>query len=541
LFLLCCLVVNFIFYLVIFKYAATNKIIIFLLTSYSDRLNSSFDYLRLIFITIVLTIRGFAFIYTSWYVGKNSTFSILVLLFVARMLLLIIFTNLWVFIWGWDFLGVVSYVLVINYQNQNSNNAGMITILSNRVGDSFMIMRVSLIMVTGSWDSVIKTNHRFFLLLILLMLTRITKRAQIPFCAWLPAAMAAPTPVSALVHSSTLVTAGVYLVIRYNQNNPSYFLLLTGIFTTLLAGINACNGFDFKKLIALSTLRQLGLMFISLGLGNYKLALYHLVSHGLVKALLFLSAGVIIHQTKSNQDLRVITGILQTLPITSISVIFTRLVLSGLPFMTCFFSKEIIINQNFIRRLWIMLNIYVAARLTINYRLRLINSILKTPSYWNRNNFTEKNPNTLLPLIGLLPFSILWGASRFWVSIPILNSYIQHNIVLTLITWLLIIFSVYVGFSFSTNKIWGDSIPNRLFTNLLFLPLLRSNFLNSVSRIGFKLSKNIETAWSESLGAQGSYNTVTTIMLNSRLYFITTYLISIVIVVMLLICFFSLY
>jgi hypothetical protein len=209
--------------------------------------------------------------------------------------------------------------------------------------------------------------------------------------------------------------------------------------------------------------------------------------------------------------------------------------------MTCFFSKEIIINQNFIRRLWIILSIYIAARLTINYRLRLISSIIKTPSYWNRNNFTEKNPNTLLPLIGLLPFSVLWGASRFWISIPVLNSYIQHNIRLTLITWLLIIFSVYIGFSFSTNKIWGNSIPNRLFTNLLFLPLLRSNFLNSVSRIGFKLSKNIETAWSESLGAQGSYNTVTTLMLNSRLYFITAYLISIVIIAMLLICFFSLY
>ena len=528
------------FYLTVFKTTMTNKILVFLLTSYSDRLNTRFDYLRLIFITIVLTIRGFAFIYTSWYVGKNSTFSILVLLFVGRMLLLIMFTNLWIFIWGWDFLGVVSYILVINYQNQNSSNAGMITILSNRVGDRFMIMRISLIMLTGAWDSITKTNHSFFPLLALLMLTRITKRAQIPFCAWLPAAMAAPTPVSALVHSSTLVTAGVYLIIRYNQNNPSYFLLLTGIFTTLLARINACNGFDFKKLIALSTLRQLGLMFISLGLGNYKLALYHLVSHGLVKALLFLSAGVIIHQTKSNQDLRIITGILQTLPVTSISIIFTRLVLSGLPFMTCFFSKEVIINQNFVKRIWIVIRIYAAARLTINYRLRLIRRILKAPSYWNTNNFTEKNPNTLLPLIGLLPFSILWGASRFWVSIPVLNSYIQHHSILTLATWLLIIFSVYLGFRFSTNKFWGQSVPNRLITNLLFLPLLRSNFLNGVTHTGFKMSKNIETAWSESLGAQGSYNTIATLMLNWRIYFVRTYFLLVIRALIVLTCFCSL-
>jgi len=163
--------------------------------------------------------------------------------------------------------------------------------------------------------------------------------------------MAAPTPVSALVHSSTLVTAGVYLIIRFNQNNPSLLILVIGILTTILAGVNACNGFDFKKLIALSTLRQLGLMFIALGLGNYKLAIYHLVAHGLVKALLFLSAGIVIHQTKSNQDLRLITGLIQYLPLTSTCIILTRLILSGLPFMTCFFSKEIIISQNFIKRI----------------------------------------------------------------------------------------------------------------------------------------------------------------------------------------------
>jgi len=161
--------------------------------------------------------------------------------------------------------------------------------------------------------------------------------------------MAAPTPVRALVHSSTLVTAGVYLIIRFNQNNPSFSLLIIGIITTILAGINACNGFDFKKLIALSTLRQLGLMFIALGLGSFKLALYHLVAHGLVKALLFLSAGIVIHQTKRNQDLRLITGILQTLPLTSICIVLTSFTLSGLPFMTCFFSKEVIINQNFLK------------------------------------------------------------------------------------------------------------------------------------------------------------------------------------------------
>ena len=512
-----------------------------MITTYSDRISNNRDRLRLIFIRIVLVIRGFAFIYTSWYVGNSKIFTVLVLLFVCRMLLLINFTNLWIFIWGWDFLGVVSYILVISYQNQNSRNAGMITVLSNRVGDRFMIIRISLLTISGSWNRVITNNQNFNIFMTLIILTRITKRAQIPFCAWLPAAMAAPTPVSALVHSSTLVTAGVYLVIRYNQNNPSYLTLIIGILTTILAGINACNGFDFKKLIALSTLSQLGLMFIALGLGNYKLALYHLVAHGLVKALLFLSAGLVIHQTKRNQDLRLITGLMQTLPLTSTCILLTRFTLSGLPFMTCFFSKEVIINQNFIKRIWIIISIYVAASLTINYRLRLIYRVYKTPSFWNTNSFTEKRYNTSIPLLGLLPFSILWGASNFWFLIPVLTSPIQFSIIFNMATWIIIIFSIYLGYSLFINKNWGNTVINRIITNLLFLPLLSTNFINSLLISGFRIIKNVETSWSETSGAQGVYNRLSKILLNTRNIFLVIYTISIIFWLSLVICLYSLY
>lgn len=513
----------------------------FLIRSYTDRISNNTDYLSLIFIRIVLTIRGFAFIYSSWYVGRRKIFSIMVLLFVCSMLLLINFTNLWIFIWGWDFLGVVSYILVIHYQNQNSNNAGMVTVLSNRVGDRFMIIRISLIIITGSWNWIILNNQNFSVLIIFLILTSITKSAQIPFCAWLPAAMAAPTPVSALVHSSTLVTAGVYLIIRYNQNNPSRILLLIGIITTILAGVNACNGFDFKKLIALSTLRQLGLMFIALGLGNFKLALYHLVAHGLVKALLFLSAGLVIHQTKRNQDLRLIRGIMQTLPLTASCVILTRLVLSGLPFMTCFFSKEVIINQNFLKRFWIIVRIYIAASLTINYRLRLIYRIFKTPSFWISNNFREKRPNTFIPLLGLLPFSVTWGATNFWFIIPVVNSPTQSNIWFTILTWAIIAVSIYIGYTLYLNKYWGRNPINRLITNLLFLPLIRTNFLNNFLFAGFKATKNVETSWSESLGAQGLYNNISILMLKSRTSFMITTLTMVIFWIIIIVCLYSLY
>lgn len=284
----------------------------------------------------------------------------------------------------------------------------MITVLSNRVGDRFLFLRLSIIIITGRWNITQVNNYLLELFLILLILTRITKSAQLPFCAWLPAAMAAPTPVSALVHSSTLVTAGVYMIIRFNQNNPSFRLLLLGLVTRILSGINACNGFDFKKLIALSTLSQIGLMFISLGLGFLKLAFIHLITHGLIKALLFLSAGVIIHQTRSNQDLRVISGLSQNFPIILVCIIITRLVLSGLPFGVCFFSKEVILNQNFLKRFWILLSIYLAATLTINYSLRLIKNLVYPPSFSNYRRFTENSLNIIWPLINLtlIPFWI---------------------------------------------------------------------------------------------------------------------------------------
>lgn len=494
-----------------------------------------------IFIRIVLIIRGFTFLYTSWYVGNKKSFSVLVLLFVRRMITLILFTNLWIFIWGWDFLGVVSYILVINYHNQRSNNAGMITALSNRVGDTFMLIRLCLITLNGNWNSIINNKESFRIILILLFMTRITKRAQIPFCAWLPAAMAAPTPISALVHSSTLVTAGVYLVIRFNQNRPSMSLLITGILTTIIAGVNACNGFDFKKLIALSTLRQLGLMFIALGIGSYKLALYHLVCHGLVKALLFLSAGIIIHQSKRTQDLRLINGIIRFMPITSTCILFTSLTLSGLPFMTCYFSKETIIRQNFVKRTWILIRIYTAAILTINYRTRLIYRLYKIPTFWDTNNLREKNSNSIIPLLSLAPFMVLWGSSKYWFFIPIVKRCYTLDKTFTSVTWIILLLSLWIGYLLFSNKHWGNFKLNRLTTNLLFMPILRRNFINKITKIGLKSTKEVESSWSESFGAQGIYNRRSLFMVRTRNLYARIYIILICVWWSIRACLYSLY
>lgn len=211
----------------------------------------------------------------------------------------------------------------------------------------------------------------------LVVLAAMTKRAQIPFSSWLPAAMAAPTPVSSLVHSSTLVTAGVYLLIRFNFTfgyNLSYFLLFIARITIFISGIGARYEFDLKKIIALSTLRQLGLIISILSLGSYKLAFFHLLTHALFKALLFICAGNVIHNLGNCQDIRFIGGLVNFMPLTCVYFNVCRLALCGLPFLRGFYSKDLIaevLSMGYLN-FYIYVVFYLSIGLTVCYRIRLV-------------------------------------------------------------------------------------------------------------------------------------------------------------------------
>lgn len=205
-----------------------------------------------------------------------------------------------------------------------------------------------------------------------------TKRAQIPFSAWLPAAIAAPTPVSALVHSSTLVTAGVYLMIRFSplilsRVVFSNFLLLFSTLTMLMAGIRANFEMDLKKVIALSTLSQLGLIIISLSLGFVNLAYFHLLTHALFKALLFMCAGAIIHASGESQDVRFIGSLVFFMPIVGVCINIANFALCGIPFMAGFYSKDILIEVSLegVSNLFIVLLLMISVGLTAMYSFRL--------------------------------------------------------------------------------------------------------------------------------------------------------------------------
>ena len=317
---------------------------------------------------------------------RNSAFHLIVGRFVGSMALLILSPNLISLIVGWDGLGISSFFLVIFYKRNKAFNAGLLTALSNRVGDGLILISFTLGAYYSSFSFVPLTSTASFppfLWLVVIIAAAFTKRAQVPFRAWLPAAMAAPTPVSALVHSSTLVTAGVYLLLRlsplFYSQLATVVLGVLGAITMIIARVAALIEADLKKIVALSTLSQLGVIVLRLSLGIAALAFFHLVAHAFFKALLFIATGNLIHNSADYQDLRRIGGHLPSVPVTKATVILTKIRLCGLPFFSAFFSKELILERLATQTraaLYVYAAIWARVLLTIIYSLRFIFYIL---------------------------------------------------------------------------------------------------------------------------------------------------------------------
>lgn len=351
------------------------------------------DWISLMFLSLVLTISRFVITYRLKYIEGDKyidRFFILLMIFVLRILFLIVCPNIIGLLLGWDGLGLISYCLVIYYQNTKSFNSGIITVLLNRVGDVGILIIISLLVILGSWN-LIFYEIEFFLLSLLILIRAFTKRAQLPFSVWLPLAMAAPTPVSSLVHSSTLVTAGVYLLIRYNyfliDNNIIELILFISRRTIFISGLMANFECDLKKIIALSTLRQLGLIIRILSLGKVDLGFLHLVIHALFKSLLFICRGILIHQINNNQDIRFIGRLIRYYPFVSVVFYISLLSLCGFPFFSGYYSKDLIIEIFLIRKinLFSLFILLIATLFTVSYRVRLV--ILVFFNYINKRNY----------------------------------------------------------------------------------------------------------------------------------------------------------
>ena len=479
------------------------------------------DPISLSFRGVVCLISGCVIIFSSSYMSHDpfiKRFTWLVMLFVLSINILIFIPRLPALLLGWDGLGIVSFALVIYYQNVKSLGAGMLTVLANRVGDVMILTSIGLLVLQGHWTVTLMIDfHLRAWAGLTIMIAAITKRAQIPFSAWLPAAIAAPTPVSALVHSSTLVTAGVFLLIRFYPflSSCSFFkpaLLLISVSTLLLAGIGANYENDLKKIIALSTLSQLGVIMISLGIGMPYLALFHLYTHALFKALLFLCAGAIIHNRSNWQDIRTMGIIFSQAPLTTRCMNVANLSLCGAPFLRGFYSKDLILEVSLFNptRFIMVLLIFIATGMTAAYSLRL-----SFCSLWGApkgNPYHAKAERDLYINSSTITLRLAAVVAGFFLQTVFLD-FNPTPFILPSLYKGLTIFVILVGF-FTARILWDlryspkkTSKTGFFFTTMWFLALISAQPLSQASlKLGTRLLKSIDQGWLEVLGGQGAFH-----------------------------------
>nr|QII41717.1 NADH dehydrogenase subunit 5 [Anopheles sinensis] len=486
-----------------------------------------FDWMSLMFMSFVLLISSLVIFYSNQYMEEDyniNRFILLVLMFVMSMMMLIISPNLISILLGWDGLGLVSYCLVIYFQNVKSYNAGMITALSNRIGDVALLLAIAWMLNYGSWNYVfylemMGKNTEMMIIGGLVMLAAMTKSAQIPFSSWLPAAMAAPTPVSALVHSSTLVTAGVYLLIRFNVLLMDWwmgqFLLLVSGLTMFMAGLGANFEFDLKKIIALSTLSQLGLMMSILSMGFYKLAFFHLLTHALFKALLFMCAGSIIHNMKNSQDIRMMGSLSMSMPLTCSCFNVANLALCGMPFLAGFYSKDLILEMVMLSyvNMFSFFLFFFSTGLTVCYSFRLVyysmtgdfNSSVLHP-------LNDKGWTMLFSIFFLMIMAVIGGSMLMWLMF--LNpSMICLPFDMKILTLVVCIIGGVSGYLLSNVSLFftNKALYFYNFTNfagsMWFMPMISTiGIINYPLKLGLYSYKSFDQGWSEFFGGQMLYN-----------------------------------
>lgn len=306
-----------------------------------------------LFISIILLISSIIIVYSYNYIMPYSIpyyFLWVTILFVLSMLLVVSISSLFYLILGWDGLGLVSFFLIIYYQNSRSVYSGLFTLLINRIGDGFFLVSIALFTLTYLDMFRFSRDLTSFFLCFVTCVAFITKTALYPFSSWLPIAIAAPTPISALVHSSTLVTAGLFLIMRFNyvlyaETYLISFLTIIGLFTSFYAGANAVFETDIKKLIALSTLSHLGFIVFSFSLGLLALAFFHLLVHALFKSLLFMSIGDIIVSINHRQDIRYLSSGGSYTPFSFFIIAVSLINLLGIPNLSGFYSKDLVLES----------------------------------------------------------------------------------------------------------------------------------------------------------------------------------------------------
>ena len=410
-----------------------------------------FDSLTVSMLIPVLIISSLVHIYSISYMSNDphiQRFFSYLSLFTFMMIILVTANNYLLMFVGWEGVGVCSYLLVSFWFTRiAANQSSLSAFLTNRVGDCFLTIGMFAILWSlGNLDySTVFTlapyiNENVVTIIgICLLIGAMAKSSQVGLHVWLPMAMEGPTPVSALIHAATMVTAGVYLLIRSSPliEYSSTVLLLClwlGAITTVFSSLIGLFQQDIKKVIAYSTMSQLGMMVIAIGLSSYNLALFHLVNHAFYKGLLFLGAGAVIHAVADNQDFRKYGGLISFLPLTYSVILIASLSLVAFPFMTGFYSKDFILESAFGQYYFSSIAVYVIAVIgaifTTLYSVKVLYLTFLTNPNGSKAYYKHAHEGDLflsLPLVILAIFSIFFGYITKDIFIGLGSSFFIDN------------------------------------------------------------------------------------------------------------------
>nr|WRO45329.1 NADH dehydrogenase subunit 5 [Russula virescens] len=520
-----------------------------------------FDQLTVSMFIPVLYISSLIHIFSTDYMAEdphNQRFFSYLSLFTFFMLILVSGANFFVMFVGWEGIGIVSYLLInFWFTRIQANKAAILALTMNRVGDmGLSIGYFALFALFGSLDyatifSIVPfMNETAITIIGILLLTgAMAKSAQIPLHSWLPGSMEGPTPVSALIHAATLVTAGLYLLLRSSplleySSTALLIITLTGATTAFFAATCGLVQNDLKRIIAFSTISQLGYMVMAVGLSQYNVALMHVVNHAFFKALLFLGAGAVIHSFSDQQDVRRLGGLIKFLPFTYTAMLVGSLSLLATPWLTGFYSKDLIIElaygQYSFSGTYAFILGSITAGLTAFYSFRLICLVFLTvpngpkQSYLNAH---EANNKVIIPLFLLALFSIFFGfifsdlfvgmASDFFSNalfikpnnISLIEAEFSLPLIIKLLPALLSLFGASSAIFLYhksptfiidlTDNFIGQNLYT-FFNGKYFFDIIYNNyFINLGLNLGYKISKVLDRGIIEMIGPYGLSHTLT--------------------------------